>query len=149
MRIFACSLSVIIIIELWARLHVSLIRESPTNGLSTETEWFVYTKVFRWITAYGEKCLKRILTYLDSTKYNEINISHSHIQKHVSYKKWYKKYKYYVYRLAQKFSDWENFLKHILTYLDWTKYNEINISHSHIQKHVSSKKWYKKYKHNV
>ena len=52
-----------------------------------------------------EKCLKRILTYLDCTKYNEINIGHLHIQKHVSYKKLYKKYKYYVYRIAQKFSD--------------------------------------------
>ena len=51
------------------------------------------------------KCLKSILTYLDCTKYNEMYIGHLHIQKHVSYKKLYKKYKYYVYRLTQKFSD--------------------------------------------
>ena len=35
----------------------------------------------------GKKILKRILTYLDCTKYNEINIGHSHIQKHVFYRK--------------------------------------------------------------
>ena len=96
-----------------------------------------HTKVFRYITAYGGKCLNRILTYLDCTKYNEINIDPSHIQNHVSYKKGYKKHKYYVYRLTQKFSDTlhptggKN-LKLILTYLDCTKYNEINIGHSHI-----------------
>ena len=56
-----------------------------TNGLSTETH-----KIFRYITAYGGKCLKPILTYLDCTKYNEINISHSDLQKHVAYEKWLK-----------------------------------------------------------
>ena len=34
-----------------------------------------------------EKCLKRILTYFDCIKHNEINVGHSHTQKHVSYKK--------------------------------------------------------------
>ena len=53
-----------------------------TNGLSTETH-----KSFLNITVSEEKCLNRILTYLDSIKYNEINIGHSHTQKHVSYKK--------------------------------------------------------------
>ena len=37
--------------------------------------------------------------------YKEINICHLGIQKHVSYKKWCKCYKYFVYRLSQKFSD--------------------------------------------
>ena len=36
---------------------------------------------------YGGKCLKRILTYLYSTRYNEINKGHSYVQKHVSYRK--------------------------------------------------------------
>ena len=45
-----------------------------------------HTKVFRYITPMGEKCLKRILTYLDCTKSNEIIIGYSHIQKRVSYK---------------------------------------------------------------
>ena len=43
-----------------------------------------HTKVFRYITAYGETCLKRILTYLDCIKYNEINRGHLYLQKHVS-----------------------------------------------------------------
>ena len=46
-----------------------------------------HTKVFQYITPMGEKCLKRILAYLDCTKHSEININHLHIQKHVSYKK--------------------------------------------------------------
>ena len=42
------------------------------------------TEVFRCIMAYGEgKFLKRIITYLYSTVYNEINIFHSVAQKHV------------------------------------------------------------------
>ena len=64
-----------------------------------------HTKVFRYITAYEEKCLKRILTYLYCSKYNEIDIGHLHIQKHASYKKCHKKYKYYVCKLTEKFSD--------------------------------------------
>ena len=66
-----------------------------------------------------EKCLKRILTYLDCTKHNEINISLSHTQKHVSY------------MFTHKFSDTlhptGNFFKPILMYLDCTKYNEIKV----------------------
>ena len=62
---------------------------------------------------------------------------HLDIQKQVSFKKWCHLYKYFVFMLTQKFSDTlrsmrENFLKHILTYLHFTKYNEISISHSHI-----------------
>ena len=96
----------------------------------------------------GEKCLKSILTYLDCTKYNETDIGHLHNQKHISNKKLYKKYKYCVYKLIQKFSDTFSYtlrpiggkwLKHILTFLDWTKYNEIYISPSHTQKHVAYK----------
>ena len=49
-----------------------------------------------------------------------------------------------MYRDTQKFFDTlrpmrEKYLKSILTYLDCTKYNEINIGYSHIQKHVSHK----------
>ena len=44
-----------------------------------------HAKVFQYIMAYdGEKCLKLILTHLDCTKCNEINIGHSDLQKHVS-----------------------------------------------------------------
>ena len=49
-----------------------------------------HTKVFGYITAYGGKCLKSVLTCLDCTKYNEIDIGHLHIQKHVSNKRLYK-----------------------------------------------------------
>ena len=45
-----------------------------------------HTKVFRYISDYGRKCLKRILTYLNCTKYSEIRISHSHIQSMFSIK---------------------------------------------------------------
>ena len=43
-------------------------------------------KFFDTLQPMGEKCLRRILTHLDCTKYNEINISHSHTQKHISLK---------------------------------------------------------------
>ena len=49
--------------------------------------------------------LKRLLTCLYSIKYNKTNACHSNTQKHASYKKWYKCYKYFVYRLSQKFAD--------------------------------------------
>ena len=69
---------------------------------------------------------------------------HLDIQKHVSYKKWYKYYKCFVCRLIQMFSNsmGENF-RRILTHLYFIKFNEINICHSYIQKHVSRKKWFK------
>ena len=35
----------------------------------------------------GREFLKRILTFC--TKYKEMNVCHSDIQKHVSYKKWF------------------------------------------------------------
>ena len=49
----------------------------------------------------GGGLLKNTLTYLCCTKYNMCN---SDIQKHVSYEKWLKSYKYFVYRLTQNFS---------------------------------------------
>ena len=58
------------------------------NGICA-TKWFVYRAMQNFsdtLQPMGEKCLKCILTYLDSTKYNEINIGHSHIQNHLSYK---------------------------------------------------------------
>ena len=42
-----------------------------------------HTKIFQYITAYGGKHLKRVLTYLLCTKYHEINVCHLDIQKHV------------------------------------------------------------------
>ena len=71
-------------------------------------KWFFYRDTQRFfdiLRPMGEKCLKRILTHLDCTKYNVINLSQLHIQKHVSNKKLHKNYKYYVYRLTQKFFD--------------------------------------------
>ena len=49
------------------------------------------------------KHLKRMSTHLYYIIYNEINLSHSDIQKHVSDKNQY--YKYFVYRLTQTFCD--------------------------------------------
>ena len=61
-----------------------------------------------------------------------INIGHSHIQKHVSYKKLCKNYKYYAYRLTMKFSDAllrkffyrGKFLKNILTYSAYKNFKD-------------------------
>ena len=57
------------------------------------------TKVFLYITAYGEKTFK---TDFNCSKYNKINKCHSDMQKNVLYKKWYEYYNYFVYRLTQK-----------------------------------------------
>ena len=64
------------------------------------------------------------------------------IQKHVSQKKWCKYYKYFVCELAQKFSDHMEIkgIKHILINLCCTKYNEISVFHSDIQKPFSYEK---------
>ena len=92
---------------------------------------------------YGGNFLKRILTYLNFTKYNENNICHSNVQKLLSYEKGNKLYKYFVYRLRQRFSDtlqpMGGFLKRILTHLYCTKYDEIDICHSDVQKYISYK----------
>ena len=63
-----------------------------TNGYSSETH-----KLFGF--------LKRILTYLYCTKYDENNIGHSDTQKHVFLLKRFKHFKYFLYRLTQKVSD--------------------------------------------
>ena len=53
-------------------------------------------KVFRFIMAYGEGTfLKLILTYFYCFKYNENNICHSNVQKHVSYTESQKKFHVY------------------------------------------------------
>ena len=70
------------------------------NYLSTETH-----KIFRYITAYGGEKFTVYFNILKCIKYNEINVGHSSVQKHVSYKKFNKEYKYYVYKLIQNFSD--------------------------------------------
>ena len=58
-------------------------------------------------------------------------MGHSHTQKHVSYKKCYKKYKYYVQALTKVSQNLASygvkFLKRILIYLYSNKYNEINV----------------------
>ena len=61
------------------------------NGLNIM--YFLYTGSHKGIPIHyglwggGGECLKRILTYLHSTKYNVINKSHSCMQKHVFYEK--------------------------------------------------------------
>ena len=64
-----------------------------------------HTKIFRYIKAYEGKYLKHKLICLCWNKCNIIDICHSDTQKHVSYEKWYKCYKYFVYRITQKCSD--------------------------------------------
>ena len=96
-----------------------------------------------------EKCLKRILTHLGYTKCNEINISHLHIQKHISYKKIDAKSTNIMCTGSHKSFPMHcilrggKFLKRILTYLYSTKYNEINVCHLDVQNHTSYKIWYK------
>ena len=81
--------------------------------------------------------------YLYCSEYDEINKCHPYIQKHVFYlKRRYEKYKYFVYRLPQKFSYalhpiGGEFIKRILTYLYSTKYNEIYTGHLGLQNHIS------------
>ena len=53
----------------------------------------------------GGKDSKCILTCLYCNKWNKINIWDLDTQKHFANKKWFKCYKYFVYRLTQKFSD--------------------------------------------
>ena len=70
--------------------------------------WFIYRDTQKFsdtLRAMWRKDLKRILTCLYCNKWNKIKIWHSDTQKYVSNKKWYKSYKYFVYRLTQKFSD--------------------------------------------
>ena len=53
-----------------------------TNGFFTETY-----NISNTLRPMEGKRLKRILAYLDCTKYNEIDLGHLPIQKPVSYKK--------------------------------------------------------------
>ena len=52
-------------------------------------------KFFRYITTYEGKFLKHILTYLYSTKYNEIHICHLDVQTHFSYTESHKRFLIY------------------------------------------------------
>ena len=56
----------------------------PVKNDITSINIFVqaHAKVFQYIAEEGEKFLKRIFCF---TKFNEINIGHSDVQKHVSY----------------------------------------------------------------
>ena len=108
---------------------------------------FVYShKLSKTVRPMGEgKSLKLILTYFNCTKYNETILSNSHIQRHVSYKKLYKKFTSYAYRLTQVFrcivsyggNFFECFL--FLLYLYSIEDNEINIGHSDVKYHASYK----------
>ena len=61
------------------------------NGMRQKVRLQRDTKVFRFIMAHGEgKFSKLILTFLYCFKFYEINICHSVVQMHVSYKKFYR-----------------------------------------------------------
>ena len=64
-----------------------------------------YTNFFDTLRSMGGKDSNLILTCLYCNKWNEINVWHSDTQKHFANKKWFKCYKYFLYRLTQKFSD--------------------------------------------
>ena len=81
-------LKFIYVIQIWHSMSHIKNGIHTTNGLSTKTHKCFPIHYGSW----GKISKKRILTYLDCTKNNEIDISHSNIQKHVSYKKWYKMY---------------------------------------------------------
>ena len=92
------------------------------NGMYTTIGWSTHTyKFFRYITACGKKCLKRLSKYLFCTKYNKINICHSDIAKHVFYKNDAKIHIFYLKAHTKVFpyiTSYERIiLKHILTYL--------------------------------
>ena len=97
----------------------------------------IYTKLFRYITAYGRKYQKR---YLYCTEHEEMSMCHSYIYINTfTTKKWYKLQKIFVCTLTPNLTNalrlmGRNFSKHIFY---CTKYNEISIHHSSVQKHVS------------
>ena len=73
-------LKLIYVIYIWHRMNRIENGIYTTNGLSTET----HKRFSDTLQAIGGKCLKRILKYLYWTKYNEIKICHSDIQKDIS-----------------------------------------------------------------
>ena len=80
----------------------------------------------------GGKYVKRILTFLNCPKYDEINMGHLSIQKHVSYKKMIQKVQTLCIQVHTKVFRCitvyvRKFSKRILMYLFRNKYNEINI----------------------
>ena len=76
-------MKLIYVIHIWHSMNriENCIDMTDIDGLSREIH-----KSFSIHYNLQGKYLKRILTYLDCTKYNEINISPSHIQKHVAKK---------------------------------------------------------------
>ena len=58
----------------------------------------IHTKIIRYLMAYGGIFSKCFSTYIYCTKYDEINISHSCVQKHVLYTGSHKRFFMY-YRL--------------------------------------------------
>ena len=62
-----------------------------------------HTKVFRYVEAYGEKNFSKMKKCISAycAKYNEPNICHLDIQKHVSYEKWFKYYIFFLYSFTE------------------------------------------------
>ena len=70
---------------------------------------------------WGGDFLKLIVTYFYYTEYNEVNMRHSDVRKHVSSKKGINSINIFVYRLYKKVlryitENGEKFLKRIFTY---------------------------------
>ena len=80
-------------------------------------------------------------TFIYCPKFNEIDLGNSGIQLHVSWSKWCKQLKNFIYRLIKKcpihYGQQGKFLKGILAYLYCSKCNEIFIGHSDVKKHLS------------
>ena len=82
-------------------IYVCIRMFSIMYNISTTS--ILYTGSHKSFPILRGNSLKHILLYLYCVNYNEINVCHLCIQKHVSHEKWLRSYKYYLYRLAQKF----------------------------------------------
>ena len=78
------------IFHIWYSMDHTENNTDETIGSSTKI-----LKIFRCITVYGVKFLKRILAYSSCTKHNEINICHSDVQKNVPHTGSYKRFLVY------------------------------------------------------
>ena len=78
--------------DLWMSWNLNILlmlwysRDCIKNGVHrTNVRLQRRTKVSQYITTYGEKFLKPILTNFCLTKYKNINACHSHVEKYASY----------------------------------------------------------------
>ena len=108
----------------------------------------LYTDSYRSFSTLWGKCLKHIITYLYSTKYNEINICNLYIHENDFDKNGIKIISILYTGSHKSFPILcGDFSKCILLYLYCVNFNEIYIYHLGIQKQVSHEKWFKSYKY--